>query len=147
MSDRPSQTTRKLVFDRAEGRCEYCLFPQDLAASSHQIDHIISEKHGGRTHESNLALCCMVCNLRKGSDIGTSDPATGQLTALFHPRMHAWRDHFRMEGVQIVGLTAIGRATAHFLQLNSIDRLTERAEFARAGVFLDAHLSRRSGCS
>jgi hypothetical protein len=31
--------------------------------------------------------------------------------------------------------------------LNSFDRLTERAEFARAGVFLDAHLSRRSGCS
>lgn len=143
MSDRPSTSLRKLVFDRAEGRCEYCLFPQDLAASSHQIDHIIAEKHGGKTHESNLALCCILCNLRKGSDIGTLDPATGQLTSLFHPRIHAWREHFRMDGVQIVGLTAIGRATAQFLQLNSIDRLTERAEFARAGVVMDAHLSRK----
>ncbi len=143
MSDRPSASLRKLVFDRAEGRCEYCLFPQDLAASSHQIDHIIAEKHGGKTHEGNLALCCMLCNLRKGSDIGTLDPATGQLTSLFHPRIHAWREHFGIDGVQIVGFTAIGRATAQFLQLNSIDRLTERAEFARAGVVMDAHLSRK----
>lgn len=143
MSDRPSASLRKLVFDRAEGRCEYCLFPQDLAASSHQIDHIIAEKHGGKTHESNLALCCILCNLRKGSDIGTLDPATGQLTSLFHPRIHAWREHFRIDGVQIFGFTAIGRATVQFLQLNSIDRLTERAEFARAGVVMDTHLSRK----
>jgi len=143
VSDRPSSLLRKLVFDRALGRCEYCLFPQDLSASSHQIDHVIAEKHGGGTHESNLALCCNLCNLRKGSDIGTLDPLTGQLTALFHPRIHAWREHFRMDGVQVVGLTAIGRATAHFLQLNSIDRLTERAEFAKAGFFMDAHLARK----
>jgi hypothetical protein len=48
-----------------------------------------------------------------------------------------------MDGVQVVGLTAIGRATAHFLQLNSIDRLMERAEFAKAGIFMDAHLARK----
>ncbi|MEK0426342.1 MAG: hypothetical protein RJB11_2433 [Planctomycetota bacterium] len=142
MSDRPSPLLRKLVFDLALGRCEYCLFPQDLSASSNQIDHIIAEKHGGGTHESNLALCYTLCNLRKGSDIGTLDPESGQLTAL-RPRIHAWREHFRMDGVQVVGLTAIGRASAHFLQLNSIDRLTERAEFARAGIFMDAHLARK----
>lgn len=143
MSDRLSASLRKLVFDRAEGRCEYCLFPQALSASSHQVDHIIAEKHGGITRESNLALCCTVCNLRKGSDIGTLDPATGQLTPLFHPRIHIWREHFRMDGVHVVGQTEIGRATAHFLQLNSTDRITERAELARAGIFLDTHLSRK----
>jgi hypothetical protein len=143
VSDRPPASLRKLVFDRAEGRCEYCLFPQSLAASSHQIDHIIAEKHGGLTQENNLALCCSLCNLRKGSDIATLDPTTGKLTSLYHPRIHAWREHFRMEGIQVVGLTAIGRATAHFLQLNSIDRLTERAEFARVGILMDAHLSRK----
>lgn len=111
MSDRPSDALRKLVFDRADGRCEYCLFPQFLAASSHQLDHIIAEKHGGITSESNLALSCVICNLRKGSDIAKLDPATGQLTSLFHPRIHAWREHFRMDGIQMVGLTAIGRAT------------------------------------
>jgi hypothetical protein len=143
VSDRPSDALRKLVFDRADGRCEYCLFPQFLAASSHQLDHIIAEKHGGITSESNLALSCVICNLRKGSDIATLDPATGQLTSLFHPRIHAWREHFRMDGIQMVGLTAIGRATVHFLQMNSVDRLSEREEFARAGVFVDAHLSRK----
>lgn len=39
--------------------------------------------------------------------------------------MYAWRDHFRMEGVQIVGLTAIGRATAH-----SVTYLEVRLDFA-----------------
>lgn len=39
--------------------------------------------------------------------------------------MYTWRDHFRMEGVQIVGLTAIGRATAH-----SVTYLEVRLDFA-----------------
>jgi hypothetical protein len=48
-----------------------------------------------------------------------------------------------MDGIQVLGVTAIGRAIAHFLQLNSIDRITERAEFARAGIFMDAHFARK----
>lgn len=36
-----------------------------------QVDHIISEKHGGATEEHNLAYACSYCNRNKGSDIGS----------------------------------------------------------------------------
>ena len=65
--------------------------PQLLVASSHQVDHIIAEKHGGATSEVNLALTCSLCNLRKGSDIASLDPETGELTRLFNPRDQSWR--------------------------------------------------------
>ena len=115
--------------------------PQFLVASSHQIDHVIAEKHGGQTSQDNLALSCSLCNLRKGSDIATLSPDTGELVRLFSPREHYWREHFRIDGGKLIGLTEIGKATVHFLQLNSIERATERVELAKAGVILDAHLN------
>jgi 5-methylcytosine-specific restriction endonuclease McrA len=51
-----------------------------------QIDHILAEKHGGETVESNLALSCPHCNRFKGPNIAGVDPATAQLTRLFDPR-------------------------------------------------------------
>ncbi|WP_366048772.1 HNH endonuclease [Microcoleus sp. PH2017_11_PCY_U_A] len=38
-----------MICDRATGCCEYCLIPETLALSSHQVDHIIAEKHRGET--------------------------------------------------------------------------------------------------
>jgi 5-methylcytosine-specific restriction endonuclease McrA len=49
---------RRLVVDRAQNRCEYCLIPQELSLAKHQIDHVIAEKHGGETGSENLALSC-----------------------------------------------------------------------------------------
>ncbi|WP_293367079.1 HNH endonuclease signature motif containing protein [Microcoleus sp. CAWBG50] len=57
-----SASLRRTVCDRANGCCEYCLIPETLALSSHQVDHIIAEKHRGETVESNLALSCSLCN-------------------------------------------------------------------------------------
>ena len=42
--------------------------------------------------ESRLML--RVCNRRKGSDIASIDPETGQLTPLFHPRVDRWDDQY-----------------------------------------------------
>ena len=64
------EATRAEVIQRAAHRCEYCLIHEIDAGFAHQIDHIISRKHGGRTHAENLALACMICNRHKGSDIG-----------------------------------------------------------------------------
>lgn len=50
---------RKLVTERAEGRCEYCLIHQDFSIYAHEIDHIIPIKHGGKNHPDNLALSCL----------------------------------------------------------------------------------------
>jgi 5-methylcytosine-specific restriction endonuclease McrA len=60
MTTRPTVEIRRQVVERAENCCEYCLLHQDLAASTHQVDHVIAEKHGGQTSLDNLALSCMV---------------------------------------------------------------------------------------
>ena len=135
MTTRPSAGLRRRVVKRARSTCEYCLLCQDFAASAHQVDHVISEKHGGSTSLDNLALSCTTCNRRKGSDIASVDPRTGELTPLFNPRTQSWSDHFAFDGLQIIGLTAEGRTTVALLKLNSLERLVERNELARGGRF------------
>lgn len=135
MTTRPSVELRFQVIRRAGNRCEYCLLHQDFAASTHQVDHVIAEKHRGPTASDNLALSCTTCNRRKGSDIGALDPETGELARLFNPRTQEWRDHFQIDGYRIVGVTPEGRATVELLQLNSYERLVERAELICAGRF------------
>ncbi|MBI4601443.1 MAG: HNH endonuclease [Planctomycetes bacterium] len=118
---------RRLVRDRAYGCCEYCGISEKAAFAMHEVDHVVAEKHGGQTVASNLALCCTLCNRRKGSDLSSIDPETGEIANLFHPRKDIWSDHFRLEGALIRPLTPIGRATVHLLRLNAEARLTERA--------------------
>jgi hypothetical protein len=35
----------RLVIDRAQGRCEYCLLHQSFSIYTHEVDHIIAQKH------------------------------------------------------------------------------------------------------
>jgi hypothetical protein len=102
--------------------------------AAHWVDHVIAEKHGGQTEESNLALCCALCNQRKGSDLTSIDPQTGEITPLFHPRRDRWAAHFRLVGAQLAPLTPTGRATVRLLQLNHPDRLEERELLLRLGA-------------
>lgn len=81
---------RRLVYERAGGRCEYCLIHEDDVFAVHEIDHIIAEKHGGPTEADNLALSCALCNKYKGSDIASVDPDTGEIVPLYHPRRARW---------------------------------------------------------
>jgi 5-methylcytosine-specific restriction endonuclease McrA len=60
------QALIRLVWRRAQGRCEYCLLPQEFSTVTFEIDHIISQKHGGLTTAANLALSCFFCNSYKG---------------------------------------------------------------------------------
>jgi hypothetical protein len=117
---------RRLVESRAGSRCEYCLFPSSFAFFPHEVDHVIAEKHGGRTEAENLALACWRCNRHKGSDLGSFDPLTGEFSLLFNPREHRWEEHFALEGETLIGLTAQGRTTIKLLKLNSQERITER---------------------
>jgi hypothetical protein len=93
-----------------------------------QIDHIVAEKHGGQTVETNLALACPHCNRFKGPNIAGVDPASGQLVRLFHPRSDGWDEHFRMEGPRITGRTPVGRTTIDVLRMNEDDLLLIRVE-------------------
>ncbi len=117
---------RQLVSDRAQGRCEYCLLHQDFSIYTHEVDHIIAQKHGGPTTVDNLALSCLSCNRHKGTDIATFDPATGEITLLFHPRNQGWVEHFRLNNGRIEGITPVGRATAKLLMFNTPTRILER---------------------
>src|SRR5947199_7728775 len=114
---------RRRVRERAGGRCEYCLFPEAPTLALHWVDHVVAEKHGGQTEEGNLALSCVLCNQRKGSDSTSIDPETGQITPLFHPRRDRWPDHFQVVEARIEPLTPVGRVTVRLLQLNHSDRL------------------------
>ena len=121
---------RRLVVARARRRCEYCGIREEDTYFGCEVDHIISEKHGGSTDEANLAFACVVCNRAKGSDIATL-AEDGAVVELFHPRRHAWNDHFSIEGARIIGLTRIGRATERLLKLNAPDRIEERVWIQR----------------
>ena len=88
---------RNLVYERAEGLCEYCLIDEEISFTKHQIDHIIAEKHGGETVEKNLALACALCNKYKGSDLTSIDSETSEIARLFNPRKDVWSDIFGLK--------------------------------------------------
>lgn len=117
---------RKLVIERADNLCEYCLISEEDRASGCQIDHIISIKHGGKTAAENLAYACIFCNINKGSDLGSIIWRTGELIRFFNPRREQWSEHFRLEGATIQPLTDIGEVTTRIFQFNSDERIIER---------------------
>ena len=71
MTSYVSADLRRLVASRAGGVCEYCLIHEDDTYTGCQVDHIISEKHGGLTAPENLAYACTLCNRAKGTDVGS----------------------------------------------------------------------------
>jgi hypothetical protein len=117
---------RRLIRERAGGRCEYCLMPERFTLAAHWVDHVVAEKHGGLTEEGNLALSCVLCNQHKGTDLASLDPENGRLTPLFHPRRDRWADHFRLDEARIEPITPTGRVTVRLLQMNHPDRVEER---------------------
>ena len=121
------QATRSLVRQRANQRCEYCqLAEANSPVAKLQIEHIRPRKHGGTDSPDNLALACIDCNLRKGANLTGIDPESDQVVELSNPRIQAWSDHFRWNDLHIESQTAVARATAQVLDLNSADRLQVR---------------------
>ncbi len=117
---------RRLVIGRAGRRCEYCLIHEDDTYFGCEVDHVVSEKHGGLTVVENLAYACLVCNRYKGSDLGSILVPSGDLIRFFNPRIDAWSDHFSLDGVTIKPLTVIGQVTERIFRFNAIERLMER---------------------
>ena len=80
--------------------------------------------------------------MQKGPNLSGVDPQTGQVTALFHPRKDEWREHFSAVigfriplGVEIRGLTPVGRATVQVLGLNEEMRQMLRYELWLEGLY------------
>ena len=131
-----SLALRSTVKDHAQGRCEYCHLPEEVGFARYEVDHVISEQHGGKTEQENLAYACMVCNKRKGPNLSSIDPETGERAWLYNPRTQQWDDHFQLnrEGT-IIGLTAEGRATAFLLVFNDFERVEDRRELIELKKF------------
>lgn len=127
---------RALVRRRAGNRCEYCLLRQDdLPFSTFQMEHIVARKHGGNDEADNLALACDRCNSHKGANLTGVDPDTGEITKLFNPRQDAWKEHFKIADVLIVGLTPVGRTTVFVLNMNEERRVRLRTVLKRQESF------------
>jgi len=124
---------RRLVSQRATGRCEYCGLSQEGQEATFHLDHIVPVVAGGQTLAENLALACVSCSLRKAARQTAIDPQTGEETAIYNPRRERWSAHFRWEGVRLGGQTATGRATVAALDMNRPLMLTIRQEEANLG--------------
>lgn len=123
-----ARATRELVRARALGRCEYCRARQeDVPIATFHVEHIVPRQHGGSDDPENLALACNHCNLHKGPNLTGIDPETGVIVTLFNPRRDAWDLHFSSQGLQIIGLSPVGRATVHVLAMNAPTRIELRA--------------------
>ena len=62
-------------------------------------------------------VCLVFCNSYKWAQTHGRDPETHEEVPLFDPRTQHWHEHFYWSenGVYIIGLTAIGRATVDTL--------------------------------
>jgi hypothetical protein len=103
-----------------------------------EVDHIISEKHGGQTGADNLAYACAFCNRSKGSDVGSIVQRTGAFVRFFNPRTDLWADHFALDGVTIMTLSDMGDVTARILDFNNGERLLERQTLQTLGRYPSA---------
>lgn len=128
-----TERLRKLVVQRAANCCEYCGLSQDGQEATFHIDHIVPVAVGGEAIPDNLALACVSCSLRKSARETATDPLSGEDVRLYHPRQDKWNDHFHWDGVYLVGLTSIGRATVDALQMNRRLILAIRNEELRLG--------------
>lgn len=123
---------RQFVTRRAGDRCEYCRLPQAGHDQRFSVDHVVARKHGGNDGADNLALCCLRCNLYKGSNLSGIDPWDGSVVTLFSPRQHEW--HFRWTGATVAGTSAAGRATVQVLAMNAPERVRLRQALMLEGL-------------
>ena len=121
------KATREIVIERAGNACEYCQLPQSAQPfASFHVDHVIATQHRYDDGLENLCLSCQSCNLHKGTNLTTIDLASDEIVRVFNPRSETWTDHFEIVDFVIVGKTAVGRATARLLAMNTPSRIELR---------------------
>jgi hypothetical protein len=124
---------RRLVIQRAANRCEYCGLAQAGQIATFHIDHVVPVTAGGETRADNLALACVSCSLRKAARETAVDPETGLEVRFFNPRLDSWGEHFRWDGLRVIGITSTGRAVVQALALNRLSVLLIREEESHRG--------------
>ncbi len=134
MAGKIADEIREQVRQRANLLCEYCHTKERWQYVRFTVDHVVPSEDSS---PGNLALACFHCNHRRSDKIVAVDPETGETVQIFNPRRHIWKKHFAWsaDGLHIVAVTSIGRATATLLELNR-----ERILFIRqADVVVKRH--------
>ena len=126
---------RRAVRQRAKGQCEYCQ-AQALIGVLLVVDHIKPLSYGGETNIANLCLACFHCNSYKSDFRIGIDLETRLESPLYNPRLDRWSEHFLWvaAGLELTGLTPIGRATISRLRMNRPAIVTARRAWIRAGM-------------
>ena len=130
-----NEQLRRQVRQRARDRCEYCRLPQKGTVLTHEVDHIRSQKHGGKTTLDNICWACAWRNSFKGTDIAAYPPGQAQIVRLFDPRSDAWDDHFFWEGAVLRSKTPTAAATIELLRINQRERVEHRRLLMRQGLW------------
>jgi hypothetical protein len=109
------------IAERANHRCEYCHAPELVFNFPFEVEHITPLSQQGTNDESNLALACRSCNLRKGIRISGIDNDSNSEVQFFHPRQNLWGEHFQIdtEAGMVMEITAVGKVTVENLKMNS----------------------------
>lgn len=125
---------RRLVAERANYCCEYCLTPAWFCPDPFSVEHILSKAKGGDDMLDNLALSCQGCNNRKYTFSNAIDPITGQVVLIYHPRNDDWSLHFKwnIDFSKIIGISPTGRATVERMGLNRKELVNLRKVLASA---------------
>ncbi|MEO1165794.1 MAG: HNH endonuclease signature motif containing protein, partial [Chloroflexota bacterium] len=132
MTDLSWVETKRLVFKRANGCCEYCQTCEHNIGQPMHTEHIIPNKDNSL---DNLCLACASCNLSKGTATEGIDPKTSEIQQLFNPRSQIWEDHFLWseDGTHVVGKTGTGRATVSRLKMNQKRLVRARKNWVLTG--------------
>jgi hypothetical protein len=130
-----SQKLKEKIRQAANNRCGYCLSHQRYTMSKLEIEHIFPQSEGGSDDEQNLWLACGLCNGYKSDQTEAFDEQTQTTVPLFNPRTQIWSEHFdwSLDGIEIIGLTAIGRVTVKALQMNNEIAVEVRRNWIIAG--------------
>lgn len=133
MSNPSWQTIKDLVYERANGCCEYCHTCEINIGQALHVEHIIP---AGGDDLDNLCLACPNCNLSKAAAISAFDTETGEEVPLFNPRSQIWDEHFEwQEGHALIkGLTPVGRATVDRFKVNRPRIILARKRWVQAGL-------------
>lgn len=123
---------RRSVRDRFADCCAYCRTAERLTATVFEFEHIVPRADGGETSFDNLCLSCPMCNRYKSDSSSSSDPVTEADVRLFHPHQDRWSEHFAWseDKTELVGLTAVGRATIAALKINRAAMIRVRRMWA-----------------
>ena len=130
-----SNENRMKVREQYNFRCGYCGVREIDVGSALEIDHFQPTSQRGSDELDNLVYACPACNRYKAVQQTAVDPLTNQTVSLFHPQQQRWLDHFvwNEDATQIVGTTAIGRATVEALKMNRSQLLRVRRMWVKMG--------------